>query len=198
MGVVVVLGACNSHRAIDPEVELMCEDRDHAFADEVLRYDPTLNGGPFPGHSNFDDPDDALGAPNYSGGPEGSGSVALSLAGVLELGYDECVGLTNGTHEPDLRVHEIGPKIETFVLAIASPDEIDVDPSLVLDDGFILVGLITEQSGEVDVDGPLGLDQPIRIDRVRIVDDPTQSTHGHTAPGADIDAVALFSPVTPD
>jgi hypothetical protein len=178
-------------------LEQRCDPSTSAYSDVVLRYQPTIAGGPFPGHPNFGDPSEALGSPNYTGGGEGQGAVSLSMAGVLELGFEQCVGRSTGDEGADLQIHEVGPMLESFHLFISTPDPAGLDPALSTGDGYYYAGLVTHQQGRVDIDGALGLSAPITIDGVRLIDDPATGTHGDTAPGADIDAVELLWPTAP-
>ncbi len=186
----LVSGGCNSQRAFGHGEEVACADRSHNYADAVLDWNPTIAGGEYPGHDRFNDPSDALGAPDYHGDGWGIGAVALGYAGVLDLAFEECHLVTTGDQRTDLIVYEAGDEPETLYVAVAplvaSPP---VDPAAAVGDGFYLVASSELGMVEIDIDAALGLDSPRVFDRVRLVDDPVSGSHGSMAPGADIDAV---------
>lgn len=175
---------------------LDCEAREHAWADVVVHYDPTLLGGAAPTVVEFADPEMALGPPDYVIG-SGVGAVALGYGGVIELGFDECLLSTSGDASPDLVIHEIGPDKERTFVALAPLDPSGFDPDALVGDGYYFATDVAGSTVEIDLDALYGLTEPTVFIGIQLVDDPDSGTHEPETPGADIDAVEILHPVTP-
>lgn len=176
--------------------------RGSAYADSLILYDPSYGGGCTPTNPHFTDPQAAIGAPDYSGGASGTGSVSLGSGGRLEL-YVWTQIANTGDSRPDLRIYEIGGYTERVFVALrpvppTTPQQL---ASLGLQDsnqdGYYEVGR-TPSSGEIDLDALFNgaaAARTVRFDAVQLIDDiddtPTCNT---TTPGADIDAVAVLLP----
>jgi len=176
-----------------------------AYADSVIRYDPTYGGGCTPTNPHFTDPMAALGPPDYSGGADGMGSVSLGSGGLLEL-YVWTEIANTGDSRPDLRIYEIGGYTEKCYVALrpvapTTPEQLaDLGLQDSNGDGYFEVGR-TPSSGEIDVDVLFNRSveaRTVRFDAVQVIDDiqdtPTCNTR---TPGADIDAVAVLLPWVP-
>jgi hypothetical protein len=168
------------------------------YADSLLRYDPSYGGGCVPTNPNFMDPAAVLGAPNYSGGSNGTGSVALGRGGMIEIGFVASQISNSGDPRADLQIVEVGGFAEAFDLALrpcapTTPEELaglglrDLDQ-----DGFFEIGAISGGLSDVDLDALLAHSVPelgLRFDAVQIVDDYGDHPTCTSTPGADIDAV---------
>lgn len=168
------------------------------YADTLLSYDPAYGGGCIPTNPNFMDPSVALGAPNYSGGSNGTGSVALGKGGILEVGFTTSQIGNSGDSRPDLQIIEVGGYSEACFVALrpgppTTPDELaglglqDLDQ-----DGFFEIGRINGGISEVDLDALFSRSVSefgIRFDAVQILDDFGDHPTCTSTPGGDIDAV---------
>jgi len=169
-----------------------------SFADLVLTYDPQFSGGPGPTNHDYMDPTKALGIPDYSGGFNGSGAVALGLQGLLELEFTDNVVTNSGDSTDDMAVFEVGEP-EGFYLALRPANDatrtllgtacVDVRPPF--GDGYCEVGLLSGGTDVVDLDAafPGFAAGQLRFDAVQMVDQ-----HGNNGAqvGADIDAVGAI------
>jgi hypothetical protein len=197
---VVVVGTigCNSHRPVVPEVDERCEDRSIEYADEVRDYDPELGGFDGPSTDKFGDPEDALGSPDYTGGHLGTGAVAVGRGGMLQLDFAECELSTSGDADTDLRVFEVGPYLEEVAVFLEPNAPDAIDPDLQAFEDFFYVGTVVGGEAEsIDVDAALGLDQPHVFTAVALVDLTLMGSDEGLSPGADVDAVEFYYPVTP-
>lgn len=154
-----------------------------SFADSVVSYQPLFGGGPAPTHSNFIDPNEALGAPDYSGGGTGTGAVSLGDGGRIILQFIDnfLTGSDNGDF--DLHIFEVGPDVEdTWV-------DISMDGST-----WHSIGKVTGATSSIDIDS-FGFASTDLFSFVRLTDDTLLDGQTGSTVGADIDAVGAISTV---
>lgn len=149
------------------------EAGDVSFADAVVSYTQGTNVGP-----NFDDPNQALGAPDYS---NPIGSVALGDGGSLTLQFVDNSLTTSGNSDKDLWIFEIGT-VEAFDVAI-SKNNID----------WIFLGTVSGQPTGIDIDAIAGVSPGDLFSFVRLTDNNAASQTGFPYSEADIDAVGAIS-----
>jgi hypothetical protein len=172
-----------------------------AYPDSVLQCDPNWGGGCTPTNPNFMDPQVALGAPDYSGGSNGTGALALGSGGLVRLGFAGARIANSGDASFDLRVIEVGGYSEASFVALRPA--LPTTPEILVDlgladadgDGYFEIGRTTG-NGSFDLDAlfnravaPL----EVRFDAVQIVDDIDDTTSCTTTPGADIDTVVALA-----
>ncbi len=172
-----------------------------SFADAVHSYDPYFSGGPAPTAANFSDPGEALGVPDYTGGPDGEGAVALGRGGKLELVFKDLVLVNSGDAAFDLAIFEVGPLAERVLVGLRPANLttrttlgaacIDALPP---NDAYCEIGAFPGGTIQVDIDAffPSLPSGALRFDAAQIIDDPNEGNHTGTAPGADIDAVGAI------
>jgi hypothetical protein len=142
-----------------------------AFADNVVNFSVGS------GSNTMDNPNEALGEPNYSRDPW-AGFVSLGNNGQLTLEFTQ-VYIVDGPGA-DIHVFEVGPEVEGTKLEV-STDNVN----------WIEVGNISGGTASVDLNGYISSTD--QISYVRLTD---LSNGGTTTPGADIDAVAGINTVT--
>ncbi|KPP87098.1 MAG: putative extracellular protein [Rhodobacteraceae bacterium HLUCCA08] len=165
-------------------------DGDASFADEVIAY--ALGDGV---GANYDDPNDVLGAPDYSG-PIGSfslGRPGLSpdnlpddQFGFVTIKFTDNSLTTSGDDSADLFVWEIGGAVESYKVEI-SVNAVD----------WIEVAEITGQPSTIDIDGVAGVTQGTKYSYVRVTDVPGGVISGNPFAGPDIDAIGAISSAPP-
>ena len=144
---------------------------DKSFADEVVSYE---TGRPEPKAANARDPEEALGAPDYSAKYR-THSVTLGCGGALTLRFtDNALVDVDG---PDLYVFEVGPAIEPTKLEISRDGKTWID-----------VGKISGGTADVDIAKHVKAGESFTY--VRLTD--LKEDCGGEWPGADIDAVGAF------
>jgi hypothetical protein len=149
-----------------------------SFADSVYAYSP----GPDVG-TGYDDPNAALGIPDYSGAD--NTAVSLGDGGFLTLQFTDNSLTTSGDDALDLWIFEVGAVTEWMNVAI-STNAID----------WIGLGDVLGQPTGIDIDGISGVTLGTRYSYVRISDilpNQTNSPFGE----ADIDAVGAISSAPP-
>lgn len=152
-----------------------------SFADEVVAFQPDFSKGTIPTHANFTDPSFALGAPDYSGGNRGTGSVSLGSGGRIVLKFSNNRLTGSDSRRPDLHIFEVGPEVEdTFV-------EISEDGSV-----WHSVGKVFGSTSSIDIDA-FGFTSSDAFIFVRLTDDPRKGSGSGPTVGADIDAVGAIS-----
>jgi hypothetical protein len=110
-----------------------------SFADSVISYDPAFGGGAVPS-PGFQNPSEALGAPNF---PEGVDPeyVSLGAGGRIVLRFTNNALTGSGNSNLDLWIFEIGPDVEDTFVDISK-------------DGltWFSVGAVTGSTRGVDID----------------------------------------------
>ena len=145
-----------------------------SFADAVSSYSPGTNVGP-----GWNDPNTALGTPDFTGGP--NRTVSLGTGGSLVLQFTDNALTTSGDATHDLHIFEVGSVVEAMNIAI-SEDGIT----------FIDLGDVSGQPTSLDIDGVAGVTGGTLYSFVRISDIlPNQSRSPFAE--ADIDAVGAIS-----
>jgi len=178
---------------------------DVSFADIVIRYDASYSGGCTPTHSNFLNPDESIGPPNYSGGGTGTGSVSLGSGGLLEVRFVDNALTNSGDGGMDLHIYEVGPAVEGSFIAVRPADAATKD---LLDgagltdvggDGFYEVGSIGGSTASLDLDAwAMGFSSgQLKFDAVQIIDDIADNSGCGQTIGADIDAVGAIESAPP-
>lgn len=160
---------------------------DLAFADTAVAYSPLLNSGPGP-IAGLDNPDLALGTPNYTGVGEplpGQGVVSLGRGGQLVVQFNNNLLTGSGDANPDLVVFQVGDSEE--VIVDVSADGIR----------YTSVGRVSATTPTVDLDA-FGFNNNSRLAFVRLTDVVTQGSQIGNSVGADIDAVGAISSVAAD
>ncbi len=157
---------------------------DISFADQLV--DLTF-GDPAPTAANFIDGNQALGAPDYTGGGGGTGSVSLGRGGTITVRFTDNALTGSGDNTPDLHIFEVGPDIEDTFVSI-SEDGND----------FIDVGKVEGATSSIDIDfflDSLSIDVMTQFFFVRLMDDPNEGGSTGNTVGADIDAIGAISTV---
>lgn len=149
-----------------------------SFADSVYSYFPGDNVGP-----GYDDPDAALGIPDYSGA--NNTAVSLGINGYLILQFTDNSLTTSGDNTADLHIFEIGGAIEWMNVAI-STDALS----------WIDIGNVLGQPSSIDIDPIAGVTLGTLYSYVRISDIPPNQS-GYPYGEADIDAVGAISSAPP-
>ncbi len=152
-------------------------DGDISFADSVYSYAPGTGVG-----LNYDDPTEALGAPDYVAP---TGSVALGAGGVLVVEFTDNALTASGDSSPDLHVFEIGDWVEDFNVAISTDAS---DPLK-----WINVGDLKGQPTSIDIDAIAGVELNTAYYYVRLTDIGPDGVTGMPSAEADIDAVGAIS-----
>lgn len=154
-----------------------------SFVDAVVSYDPLYGGGPGPTNANFTDPDEAIGAPDYTGGSSGTGAVSLGDGGRIVLRFinNFLTGSDNG--DKDLHIFEVGPDVEDTFVDISK-------------DGltWFSIGKVTGATSSIDIDA-FGYTSADQFSYVRLTDDTNLDGQSGSTVGADIDAVGAISTV---
>lgn len=149
-----------------------------SFADAVYSYTPGSNVGP-----GYNDPNGALGIPDYSGA--NGTSVSLGIGGNLVLQFTDNSLTTSGDNAADLHIFEVGGVTEWMRVAI-STDAVS----------WIDLGNVLGQPSSIDIDPIAGVTLGTLYSYVRISDiAPNQS--GYPYGEADIDAVGAISSGAP-
>jgi len=146
---------------------------DVSFADKVISYSQGLNVGP-----NFDDPSQALGAPDYV---NPIGSVALGDGGSLVVQFTDNSLTTSGNSDKDLWIFEIG-QVEAFDVYI-SKNNFD----------WISIGTVSGQPTGIDIDAIAGVVAGDLFSFVMLSDNSAASQTGFPFSEADIDAIGAIS-----
>lgn len=166
------------------------------YAQEVLEYAPEYAGFAPPTWEPYTDPEEALGAPDFTQGPNESGAVALGVFGRLSLGVGDCLAKTSGDSEPDLHVYEIGGNVEYYSVYLRPTargwSTLGQDAG---SEEWVLGG-VADGDGFVDLDGPGGR-PAVEFDAVQLRDENTVYEYESPTPGADIDSVEFLLPIDP-
>lgn len=162
-----------------------------SFADEVIRYDPTYDGGPF-----VNNPQAAIGFPDTPPGGDASGGQCVSLGqgGLIELAFTNNYLLNDGDMLPDLHIFEKGAGIEDTFVAIRPTPQTEVLLGSDYDadgDGFYEIGKVYGATSSIDIDSffPGHAPYTLLFDAIQLIDDQNQGGPS----GADIDAVGASS-----
>ncbi len=174
-----------------------------SFADIIIEYTPNCENDLV---SNFSDPTEALGMPNYISNPSntGTGAVSLGHGGSMIVEFSDNLLTNSGTIDPDFWVFEIGPAVEACFLEIRAQNVFTVEAlenQGLVDtdgDGFYPIGGIGGSTSFVDLDAIIpGFPQgQLIFDTIKIIDD-INDNGGNCAgtAGADIDAVCALSSI---
>ena len=168
-----------------------------SFADMVIRFVP---GDPAPTNARFTDSERAAGAPDYTGGGNGTGAVSLGPGGLLELGWVDNLLTNSGDARGDLHVFEVGPAIEETDLAVRCADPethrivSEIAPAAE-GDPYHSIGRADGSTSSIDIDAVFrGFGAGVlKFDAIRIVDIVDQGGVDTSTGGADIDAVGAIS-----
>ncbi|MDZ4849321.1 MAG: dockerin type I domain-containing protein [Pirellulaceae bacterium] len=160
-----------------------------AFADRIPvgGYAPAFSGGPSP-IIGFNQPNDALGNPNYSGDPlldpaAFQGAVSLGSGGRLVVEFTDNILTGSGDARPDLAVFEVGLSERVAV-------EVSTDGLV-----YRAVGFIDGVSPTIDLDF-YGYNRDSRLRFVRMTDVISDGPNFGDNVGADIDAVGAISSIS--
>lgn len=149
-----------------------------SFADAVVGYSVGSGGVT----STFEDPSQALGAPDYSSSAN-NGFVSLGEGGTITLKFTNNLLTGSGNSNDDLWIFEIGTAVEaTFV-------EISKDGAI-----WLSVGEVAGATRGVDLDS-FGYGTSDQFAYVRLTDDRNDTHGAGSTAGADIDAVGAISTV---
>lgn len=163
-----------------------------SFADAVV--DSLLGDGVA---DTYDDPLDVLGVPDWDASAE-TGSFSLGLPGAtpdalpddqfgfVTVQFTDNSLTTSGNADPDLFVFEIGNAVERFTVEI-SQNNVD----------WILIGEVSGQPTQLDIDGVSGVTQGTQYSFVRVTDAPDGPSSGDPFGGPDIDAIGAISSAPP-
>lgn len=182
-------------------------DGDVSFADRVVLYDPLSDGfdpdgngkqfsdgfpgpGPLAG-APYTDPNEALGAPDYTGGNTNTdGYTTLGDGGVLILEFVDNALTGSNSADADLHVFEVGTDVEDTYVWIR---QTELSP-------WLFVGRGLGGTTSFDIDPILqaeGLSPFTRFGFVAILDDAARDGQSGNFVGADIDAVGAISNSAP-
>lgn len=153
---------------------------DVAFADAVVSYTPGLGVS-----GTYDDPLDALGAPDYNS-PNGSVSLGNpngNTYGELILQFTDNSLTTSGDASADLHIFEIGGAVELMGIFIAKT----------LADPWVSLGQLSGQPTSIDIDAISGVELGALYSFVKITDVAGGPYSGSPYSGPDIDAVGAIS-----
>lgn len=167
-----------------------------SFADSVIRYAPLHNGGPGPTAVNYQNPLEALGAPNYAGD---IGAVTLGRGGLVELAFTDNLLTNSGSDMKDLHIFEVGDDVEDTFIAVRPTAAtralilgigVDVD-----NDGFFEIGSVGGSTSSIDLDVffPGFAAGTLQFDAVQLIDDWNEGDISGGTVGADIDAVGAIT-----
>jgi hypothetical protein len=156
-------------------------DGPSSFADSVISYDPAFGGGNVPTHPNFISPGEAIGAPDYTGGGTGMGSVSLGAGGRIVLKFTDNFLTGSGSVSYDLHIFEVGPDVEDTFVDI-SKDGIT----------WFSVGKVFGSTSSIDIDA-FGWGVADLFSYVRLTDDKLEGGIWGSTVGADIDAVGAIT-----
>lgn len=149
-----------------------------SFADAVHSYNPGLDAQP-----NYNDPNGALGIPDWTG--NNFTAASLGNGGSLVLQFTDNSLTTSGDSTPDLHVFEIGGATEWMNVAISTDAT-----------NWIDLGDVLGQPTSIDIDPIAGVVAGTLFSYVLISDIPPDQT-GHPYGEADIDAVGAISSGAP-
>ena len=153
-----------------------------AFADKTVSYTPGSGGGPVP-ETGLQNPDAALGIPDYSGVGEpqpGQGAVSLGRGGSLVVQFTNNYLTGSGDARPDLAIYEVGNSENVRV-------EVSADGR-----NYTFVGTASFSNRYIDLDA-FGFNTMSQLQYVRLTDDANQGATTGSSVGADIDAVGALS-----
>ena len=181
----VVVVAAGSAQASTVYGGVTFPDGDKSFADEVVAFalGPLVS-------TNFDDPNDVLGAPDYSAST-GSFSLGNPPAGTAPTGFitirftDNSL-TTSGDSEADVFIFEIGGAVELYTVEI-SKNNVD----------WITVATAIGQPGKFDIDAVAGVNAGDQFTYVRVSDAVGGVSSGSPFGGPDIDAIGAISSAPP-
>ena len=180
----IVGGAVGLDASADPQViqGIYFEMGTQSFGDVVSNYNPLFASGPAP-IIGLQDPDVALGVPNFVGNLEplpNQGAVSLGRGGQLVIRFSDNLLVASGDSTPDLYIREVGVSEEATV-------EVSSDGLT-----YRSVGRISGTQSTIDLDA-FGISTGERLEYVRITDDPNQGATTGDSVGADIDAIGAIS-----
>lgn len=150
-----------------------------SFADEVVSYDPLFDGGPGPSDPDAQDPNEALGAPNYTSGVENF--VSLGDGGRIVLRFTDNSLTGSDDNALDLWIFEVGPDVEDTAVEISKNGSV-----------WFSVGEVSGSTSGIDIDA-FGFDTSDFFSYVRLTDDTTDGQQFGGSVGSDIDAVGAIS-----
>jgi hypothetical protein len=147
-----------------------------SFADKVVSYNPSL----IPNLPTVNDPQQALGAPNFPNGPS---FVSLGSGGQIILEFEDNFLTGSDSDAPDLHIFEIGDGVEATFVAISKNGE-----------DWEEIGKVFGSTSSIDIDAfNFGSQDLFKF--VRLIDDPLDLPIAGPTVGADIDAVGAISTV---
>lgn len=192
----------------DPDCQLLnnnagcetCLEGGLSFADVVLEYENNCPDG----NILSNDPNGALGAPDYSGNTSNYNTyTSLGNNGFIKLGFTNNTLTNSGDDNPDYYVFEIGPLVEASLIELR-PANSETENILIANsfidsdsDGYYNFGEIGGATAAVDIDGTLNLPaNTLQFDAIKITSKPSGNSRCTDAtPGADIDAVCALSSI---
>ncbi len=152
-----------------------------SFADQVVSF--TLGENTV---SPYDDPAEALGAPDYDSAD--AGYVSLGWGGTLIVRFTDNSLTTSGNSNLDLWIFEIGAAVEPTWLYISQNGA-----------DWISIGGVGGATAGIDIDayiGAGGVTAGARYSYVKLVDQNVRKS-GYPYAGADIDAIGAISSAPP-
>lgn len=167
-----------------------------SFADLVVSYQAgtgvgsSVGTGPGGCTEVFNDPNAALGVPNYTGctGAISLGDFAGAGTAQLIVQFTDNSLTTSGNSTADLHIFEVGSLVESFFV------DISIDGQ-----SWLALGLVSGQPTSIDIDAIAGVTPGALYSFVRLRDDPNQTsiTSLHFR-GPDIDAIGAISSGAPN
>jgi len=175
----------------------LCKNDGTSFADTVIEYNQLCN------NNEFDDPQAALGAPNFNAEFDGS-SISLTEGGFVKLSFTNNLIVNSGNSDADIWIFETGSSVEACNIELKPFDQNTIDILNLVgiadsnNDGYYEFGSIAGAISYIDIDVLVGnyRASELKFDAIQIID-IQQPCYGKS-PGADIDAVCALSSIEVD
>jgi hypothetical protein len=150
-----------------------------SFADSVQEFTP----GSYTEQTNTSN---ALGAPDYAGGEDGSRYLSLGNGGTVVLKFTDNALTASGDSDLDLWIFEVGNAVEATHVYVSQDGS-----------AWIYVGYISGSTSGIDIDAYVadGVVVGENYLYVKLVDDEDDDYQTAAYAGADIDAVGAISTV---
>lgn len=175
----------------------LCKNDGSSFADAVIEYKERCT------YNQNDNPQAALGAPNYNMDFDGS-TLSLTEGGSVKLSFTDNLIVNSGNSDPDIWIFEAGTLVEACNIELKPFDQSTIDILNMAgitdsnNDGFYEFGGISGAAAAIDIDAVVGgyVSSMLKFDAIQIID--IEDTCTGSSPGADIDAVCALSSIEVD
>jgi len=175
----------------------LCKNDWTSFADVVIEYNQNCT------FNDFDNPEAALGVPNFNASYDGS-AISLTAGGSVKLQFSNNLIVNSGDNAADVWIFEVGYDVEPCNIELRPFDQNTIDilnMAGIMDsnnDGFYEFGGIAGSVSYIDIDEVIAgyAASTLKFDAIQIID--IQGSCGGRSPGADIDAVCALSSIEVD